>query len=106
MVSGGHRATGSRVRLLAALLLATALAPALAAQAQTPVLQGVQARKTHGAAGTFDLALGSSPANPTTEPRLGPTHSIVFTFDSAVQSGVAVITEGAAIAGSPTYAGN
>jgi hypothetical protein len=73
------------------------------------VLQTVVSRKTHGAAGTFDLGLGLVPTNPTTEPRstgAGGSHSIVFTFDQPVTSGSAGISEGSAVAGVPTFSGN
>jgi hypothetical protein len=40
------------------------------------------------------------------EPRTGPNHSIVFTFESPVTSGIATVTEGVATAGTPTYSGN
>ena len=55
-----------------------------AATALAPVLQSAVSRKVHGAAGTFDLALSLLATNPTTEPRKGPTHTIVFTFDKAI----------------------
>ena len=63
-------------------------------------------RKVHGASGTFDLPLSSVASNPTTEPRQGPTHTIVFTFDGAVTAGTATIIEGTATAGAPTFSGN
>ena len=65
----------------------------------SPGSTGVASRKVHGAAGTFDLPLVLTPANPTTEPRQGPTHTIVFTFDRIVLSGNAAVTEGIATAG-------
>ena len=71
-----------------------------------PVLVGVVSRKVHGAAGTFNLPLGNVASNPTTEPRLGPTHTIVFTFDSVVTAGTASLSEGAATVGTPTFGGN
>jgi hypothetical protein len=63
-------------------------------------------RKIHGTAGTFDLPLSLVPTNPTTEPRTGPTHTIVFTFDSAVSSAAAAVTEGIGVAATPTLSGN
>jgi hypothetical protein len=64
-------------------------------------------RKVHGAAGTFDLPLSMVPTSPTIEPRMGPVHTIVFTFDSPVTTaGVAAVTEGVAVAGSPAISGN
>jgi len=59
----------------------------------------------HGAAGAFDLPLGSSPTNPSTEPRQGPTQLIVFTFDKPVTAGSAQVTEGTATAGAATFSG-
>jgi hypothetical protein len=70
-----------------------------------PGSTGVASRKLHGAAGNFDLPLALTPLNPTTEPRQGPAHTIVFTFDKPVVSGSAAITEGVATAGAPTFNG-
>lgn len=68
---------------------------------------GVASRKVHGGAGTFDLPLGVVVTNPTTEPRAGPAHTIVFTFlDSVTSAGTVAVTEGAAAAGTPTFSGN
>jgi uncharacterized repeat protein (TIGR01451 family) len=72
----------------------------------SPTINAVASRKTHGAAGTFDLALNSAGTNPTTEPRQGPVHTIVFTFDKAVTAGSAAVTEGTATVGTPTFSGN
>jgi hypothetical protein len=68
-------------------------------------------RRTHGAAGPFDLTLTTvaPPAinhNPTTEPRQGPVHSIVLTFDKAITGATATVTEGTATAAAPTFGGN
>jgi Calx-beta domain/Putative Ig domain len=63
-------------------------------------------RKVHGAAGTFDIPLSLVSTNPTTEPRQGPTHTIVIPFASAVTAATATITEGIATAGTPTFSGN
>ena len=76
-----------------------------------PALLGAASRKVHGVAGTFDLplTLAVPPAvnqNPTTEPRQGPTATIVLTFDKPISSATATITEGAATAGVLTFAGN
>lgn len=73
--------------------------------APAPVMQCAASRKVHGAAGTFDLALSLVATNPTTEPRQGPSHSIVFTFDKPVVSAVAAVTEGSAATGVPTFSG-
>jgi hypothetical protein len=92
--------------VLALVLLLLSVAHSIPCGAQTtPVLQGASSRKVHGAAGTFNLVLGSSASNPTTEPRLGPTHTIVFTFDGAVTAGAAAVTEGSATVGAPTFSG-
>jgi uncharacterized protein YkwD len=71
-----------------------------------PALQGAASRKTHGAVGSFDLPLDATLANPTTEPRAGPAHTIVFTFDKPVVSGNASVSVGTASAGTPTFLGN
>jgi hypothetical protein len=65
-----------------------------------------QSRKVHGGAGTFDLLLSAVSANPTTEPRLGPGQTIVFTFDRAIIGATVLIPEGSATAGVPTFSGN
>jgi Subtilase family len=64
--------------------------------AAAPVLQSVVLRRVHGAAGTFDLALSSVLTNPTTEPRTGPSHQLVFTYDKALNAATATVTEGTA----------
>jgi len=71
-----------------------------------PVLTSSASRKIHGAAGTFDLPLAATPANPVTEPRTGPAHTIVFTFDKPVVGGTASVVEGAASVGAPTFSAN
>lgn len=71
-----------------------------------PVFQSAVSRKVHGAAGTFDLPLSAVPTNPTTEPRQGPTQTIVFTFDKPIASAVVSVSEGTAVAGAPTFSGN
>ncbi|MEO8306047.1 MAG: hypothetical protein ABI724_18200 [Betaproteobacteria bacterium] len=73
--------------------------------AVAPVLVGGVLRKTHGSAGTFDLPLSLASSDPTTEPRAGPPHTLVFVFDNAVTGGIAVVTEGIATAGVPTFGG-
>ena len=68
---------------------------------------GAASRKVHGGAGTFDLPLSAVVTNPTTEPRAGPTHTIVFTFQNAVTAtGTEAITEGTATIGAVTFSGN
>jgi hypothetical protein len=76
-----------------------------------PTLVSASSRKTHGAAGSFDLGLsvtgvGVVNHNPTTEPRQGPAHNIVFTFDLPINAATAAVTEGTATAGAPTISGN
>lgn len=44
--------------------------------------------------------------NPSTEPRLGPSQTLVFTFNKAVTSATATVTEGTATAAAPTFSGN
>jgi PQQ-like domain len=78
----------------------------LSAGPAAPTLTGAVSRKTHGAAGVFDLSLSLIATNPTTEPRLGPAQTIVFQFDKAVVSGTATVTEGTAVAGAPTFSGS
>lgn len=73
----------------------------------TPLLVGTSSRKVHGAAGTFDLPLSFGDIHsPTTEPRQGPSHTIVFTFDKPLTAGNAAVTEGVATASAPTFSGN
>ena len=88
------------------LLLAAAAMCAIPVNAQTaPVLVSAASRKVHGVAGTFNLSLVLTADNPTTEPRLGPSQTIVFTFNKAVVSGNAEVMEGVAVAGTPTFSG-
>ena len=117
--AGGRIAWG-RLRALpltifaAVLLLLPTLLPGQGlADAQSlsapPNVVAVHSRKAHGTFGTFNLNLAPTPQNPTTEPRSGGAgggHTLVFVFDKAVTSGVAVVTEGVAVAGAPTFAGN
>ncbi len=88
----------------ASLLLSTQ--NALAASGDTPVLIAAASRKQHASAGAFDLPLSPAASNPTIEPRSGPALTLVFTFDKAVAAGVAVVTEGTAMAGDPSFSGN
>jgi hypothetical protein len=71
-----------------------------------PAMVGAASRKVHGSAGTFDLPLSAVATDPATEPRTGPSQTIVFTFDKPVNGATATITEGAAVAGGPTFSGN
>jgi hypothetical protein len=67
-------------------------------------LSGV--RGAHGSAGTFDLSLSLVATNPTTEPRIGPTQTVVLTFNRPINAATATITEGTATAAAPTFSGN
>jgi hypothetical protein len=71
-----------------------------------PTAAGAVSRKTHGAAGVFDLPLSMVATNPTTEPRQGPAQSIVFDFGKPITAATAAITEGMATASAPTFSGN
>ncbi len=76
-----------------------------------PTLVSAASRHVHGAAGTFDLPLSlvvppGVNHNPGTEPRQGPAHTVVFTFDKPVTAATATIAEGTATAGAPTFSGN
>jgi hypothetical protein len=71
-----------------------------------PVVTGVVSRKTHGAMGAFDLQLSLVATDPTTEPRFGPAQTLVFQFDKPIVSGTALVTEGTAVAGVPTFSGS
>ncbi len=77
-----------------------------AGPSNAPVLQGASMRRTHGAAGTFDLALSLATTSPTTEPRTGPAHTLVFRFDKPVMGATVTVTEGTATAAAPTFSGN
>jgi hypothetical protein len=66
--------------------------------AAPPVLQAVRSRKTHGAAGLFELSIDTSQpvsGNVTVEPRIaGAGHKVVFQFNRAISSpGTATCTD-------------
>ena len=72
-------------------------------------ITGAVSRKTHAGSGTFDLPLSLVSTNPSTEartPGAGNSHTLVVTFNHPPVSGSAAITEGAAVAGGPTFSGN
>jgi hypothetical protein len=71
-----------------------------------PVLTSAASRRSHGAAGTFDLPLGAVTTNPTTEPRIGPAQTIILKFDKPVNGATIAISEGTATAGAPIFSGN
>ena len=89
-------ATGALTTPIALNTAAASATLTVGSVAAAPVLQNVVARKVHGAAGTFDLPLSSVLTNPTTEPRTGPTHQFVFTYDKALSAATAAVTEGTA----------
>jgi hypothetical protein len=70
-----------------------------------PAMLTAVSRKVHGAAGTFDLPLSLIATNPTTEPRQSSTSTLVMSFDTAVVSANAAITEGTATVGVLTFGG-
>jgi len=61
-----------------------------------PVLQSAALRRVHGSAGPFDLALSLDQSAPTTDPRQGPTATVVFIFDKQIIGAIAAVTEGTA----------
>lgn len=64
-------------------------------------LTSTVSRKTHGGAGTFDIAI------PGVECRTGPDYTLVFTFNNNVESGNATVTSGTGnVVGTPTASGN
>ena len=71
------------------------------------LVTGAVSRKTHGAAGTFDVPLPLS-GEPGVECRSsGGNHTLVFTFDNNVVSGTASVTSGTGtVSGSPSFSGN
>jgi hypothetical protein len=71
-----------------------------------PALISTASRRVHGSAGTFSLPLSAVTTSPTTEPRQGTAHTIVFTFDKPIASATATITQGTATAAAPTFSGN
>src|SRR5438876_2585554 len=81
------------------------------AYAMIPALQIVSAvsRKTHGAAGAFDIPLPLS-GSPGVECRTGGAtgaYTLVFTFSNNVTSGNASVTSGiGSVAGTPVFSGN
>ena len=78
----------------------------IAGPANSPVLQSASLRRSHGGAGTFGLALSLATTSPSTEPRIGPAHTLVLTFDKAITGATVTVTEGTATAGAPTFSGN
>jgi subtilisin family serine protease len=79
---------------------------ALAAYNYVGLVSGVS-RKTHGAAGNFDIPLVLG-GNPSVECRSsGGNHTFVFTFNNSLLSGSAAVTSGTGtVSGSPVISGN
>jgi hypothetical protein len=79
---------------------------ALAAYNYVGLVSGVS-RKTHGAAGNFDIPLVLG-GNPSVECRSsGGNHTFVFTFNNSLLSGNATVTAGTGtVSGSPVISGN
>ena len=71
------------------------------------LLTGAVSRKTHGAAGTFDIPLPLN-GDPGVECRgTDGNYMLVFTFDNNLMSGNAIVTSGTgSVAGSPTFSAN
>jgi hypothetical protein len=73
----------------------------------TPTLVSAASRKAHVLAGDFNLALGLTPLNPTTEPRTGPSQTIVMSFNKPILSADnPTVSEGSATFASKSYSGN
>jgi hypothetical protein len=70
-------------------------------------LTAAVSRKSHGNAGTFDIALPLT-GEPAIECRSSHgSHTLVFTFSTDVVSGSAAVTQGVGtVAGSPVFSGN
>jgi hypothetical protein len=72
-------------------------------------LSSAVSRKTHGAAGTFDVPLPLT-GEPGVECRTGGgggNHTLVFTFSNGISSGTATLTSGTGtVSGTPTFSGN
>ena len=71
------------------------------------LVTGAVSRKTHGAAGTFDVPLPLS-GQPGVECRSsGGNHTLVITFDNNIVSGNATVTSGVGmVSGSPIFSAN
>ena len=96
---------GSMTLLAVATGVLFPVASAQAGARDAPSLVSAASRKLHGAAGTFEVPLSLSLTNPSIEPRTGSAHMVVFTFDKALTSGSAAVTEGTALLGVPSFAG-
>jgi len=107
MADVARAAMSAAIAVLAVMIGALVpMASVFAAAGDAPVLSSAASRKVHGAVGTFDLALSLAPANPTSEPRQGPAHTVVFMFDKPVTGGSAAVIEGTATVGAITFSGS
>jgi Gametolysin peptidase M11 len=97
---------GISVHVISATNSALTLSVSAPGGVAAPTVAGVVSRKTHGAAGTFNLPLSLVATNPTTEPRLGPAQTVVFDFGKPITGATAAVTEGTATAAAPTFSGN
>jgi hypothetical protein len=97
---------GITIHVISATSSALTLSVAAPGVSAAPSVAGAVSRKTHGAAGVFDLPLSLVATNPTTEPREGPAQTIVFDFGKPITSATVAITEGTATAAAPTFSGN
>jgi hypothetical protein len=68
-------------------------------------LLGAASRLTHGAAGTFDIAMPLSGTSGV-EDRSSSTYNAVFTFDGPVTSGQVTVLSGTATVGAISFSGN
>ncbi len=68
-------------------------------------LVSAASRLTHGGGGVFDVSMPLAGTSGV-EDRDSSTYLAVFTFDTAVTSGNAVVQSGTATAGTPTFSGN
>jgi hypothetical protein len=71
----------------------------------TTSLLSAASRLTHGAAGTFDIAMPLSGTSGV-ECRSATTYNAVFTFDAPVTSGQVTVLSGTATVGAVTFSGN
>lgn len=68
-------------------------------------LLSAASRLTHGAAGTFDIAMPLTGVSGV-EDRISSTYNAVFTFDGAVTSGQVTVLSGTATVGAISFSGN
>lgn len=69
-------------------------------------LVSAASRVTHGSAGTFDVPMPISGTSGVEDRSTGGNYTAVFTYNTAVTSGTAVVFSGTATAGTPTFNGN